>query len=307
MDSFQTTSRVAMRVRCVEIFYAVMTAGSVKRAADVLSITQPAATRLLQQAEASLGFALFDRVRGRLIATREAHLLFPEVEQIFLNLHAISRKTATLKKGGDETLRIHCVPSLSNSVLPEAIAKVKKKSPALGLSLHTAYSRQIEIAIALRECDVGITYEASTNPAVQCKEIGSGYLAAAGTGLRGPISMAALATLPIIDLDNQDPLGRKLSARRLSSDLTFQSVCTVESYQIAIALAAKKMGVAIVDQYTALSSITTHGLSVARIEPSIEFNVYALTPTAGIGSKSRGDVIEALTQALADPKWVLRK
>jgi DNA-binding transcriptional LysR family regulator len=305
--SFHFHSGVVMRVRYVEIFYAVMTAGSVKRAADVLSITQPAATRLLQQAEASLGFALFDRVRGRLVATREAHLLFPEVEQIFLNLHAISRKTATLKKGDNETLRVHCVPSLSTTALPDAISKMKKKNPALGLSLRTAHSKQIEIAIALRECDVGITYEASTNPAVQCKEIGSGYLAAVGFGLRPTITMEQLAELPIIDLDDQDPLGRKLAARRLSRDLTFQSVCTVESYQIAIALAAQKLGIAIVDHYSAQRSIAGNGLVAARIEPSIEFNVYALTPTAGIGSKSRSDLIDALALALADAKWVLGK
>ena len=61
-----------MRLRYIEIFHAVMQAGSVKGAADILHITQPAASRLLQQAEQRVGVMLFERVRGRLVPTREA-------------------------------------------------------------------------------------------------------------------------------------------------------------------------------------------------------------------------------------------
>jgi DNA-binding transcriptional LysR family regulator len=81
----------------------------------------------------------------------------------------------------------------------------------------------------------------------------------------------------------------------------------VESYQIAVALAVNNMGLAIVDHYSAQRCIALHRLTVARIEPKIEFKIYALTPTAGIGSKSRNDLIEAFALALADTKWVLGK
>ena len=47
-----------MNFRQIEIFAAVMRAGTVSKAADVLSITQPAASRALADLEQSLGFSL---------------------------------------------------------------------------------------------------------------------------------------------------------------------------------------------------------------------------------------------------------
>ncbi|MEX7671402.1 LysR family transcriptional regulator, partial [Klebsiella pneumoniae] len=55
-----------MKLRHLEIFYAVMTCGSLSRAAEALNISQPAASKALKSAEMKLGFTLFQRVRGKL-------------------------------------------------------------------------------------------------------------------------------------------------------------------------------------------------------------------------------------------------
>lgn len=66
-----------MRLRHIEVFNAVMQTGSVSAAARLINITQPAVSRTLQHAELQLGFALFQRARGRLTPTNEALALFP--------------------------------------------------------------------------------------------------------------------------------------------------------------------------------------------------------------------------------------
>lgn len=68
-----------MRLRHIEIFEAIRRTGSLTEAAAALHISQPAASKLLAHAEAQLGFKLFERVKGRLVATREAEILAPEV------------------------------------------------------------------------------------------------------------------------------------------------------------------------------------------------------------------------------------
>jgi DNA-binding transcriptional LysR family regulator len=276
-----------MRIRYVEIFYAVMTTGTVKRASEVLNITQPAATRLLQQAEVSIGFPLFERVRGRLVPTREAHLLFPEVEQIFLKLSSIKRTVANFSKGTGESLRIHCVPSLSLTALPPAINAIKKRFPNLIISLKTLHSRQIEEAVALRECDLGITFESASNPAVKSEAVAKGALMAAGKGLKGKIGIDELAKLDVIDLDDKDPLGRRLAASRLAQNIEFRAVCTVESYQTAMALAAHHVGIAIVDSFTAKSAASALNLGTALIYPELDFQIYVLTSALAPNSVPR--------------------
>ena len=94
-----------MRLRDVEVFNAVMQCGSVKGAAALLHVTQPATSRLLQQAERRAGFALFRRTRGRLVPTGEAQALYAEVEQLYARLEAIRRLVDSLALGAADMLR----------------------------------------------------------------------------------------------------------------------------------------------------------------------------------------------------------
>ena len=64
-------------LRQLRVFLAVARAHSFSRAGDIIGLTQPAVSRTLQHAELQLGFALFQRERGRLKPTVEAQALYP--------------------------------------------------------------------------------------------------------------------------------------------------------------------------------------------------------------------------------------
>ncbi|WP_154582145.1 LysR family transcriptional regulator, partial [Bordetella pertussis] len=85
-----------MRLRHIEIFEAIRRTGSLTEAAAALHISQPAASKLLAHAEAQLGFKLFERVKGRLVATREAEILAPEVARLNQDLGSVRRLAASL-------------------------------------------------------------------------------------------------------------------------------------------------------------------------------------------------------------------
>ena len=53
-----------LKIRHLEVFDALVEAGSVSRAADRLNLTQPAVSIALSKLEADLGFRLFHRERG---------------------------------------------------------------------------------------------------------------------------------------------------------------------------------------------------------------------------------------------------
>src|SRR5256885_14278482 len=88
-----------MRLRHIEVFNAVMQTGSVSAAARLINITQPAVSRTLQHAELQLGFALFQRARGRLTPTNEALALFPHIEKLFEQLDEVQRLADNLRHG----------------------------------------------------------------------------------------------------------------------------------------------------------------------------------------------------------------
>ncbi|MDO9158150.1 MAG: LysR family transcriptional regulator, partial [Burkholderiaceae bacterium] len=88
-----------MRLRHIEVFNAIMLSGSVTAAARMMNVTQPAVSRILQHAELQLGFALFQRVGGRLHPTVEAKTLYPLIEQLFGKLDEVQRLAGSLRQG----------------------------------------------------------------------------------------------------------------------------------------------------------------------------------------------------------------
>uniref|UniRef100_UPI002989B1D6 LysR family transcriptional regulator n=1 Tax=Providencia stuartii TaxID=588 RepID=UPI002989B1D6 len=87
-----------MRLRHLEIFHAVMRSGSVSGAAQLLNLSQSAASKALAQAEHSLGLALFKRVQGRLVRTREAEELFAQTTLLFAQAENVERLARHLKR-----------------------------------------------------------------------------------------------------------------------------------------------------------------------------------------------------------------
>ncbi|MBC7800259.1 MAG: LysR family transcriptional regulator, partial [Gemmatimonadaceae bacterium] len=92
--------------RQLEAFHAVMIGGSASRAAELLGISQPAVSRAIAELEQGTGFALFDRVRGRLVPTPEGRLFFAEVDVSFTGLDRLRAAAARIRDFGSGAIRI---------------------------------------------------------------------------------------------------------------------------------------------------------------------------------------------------------
>jgi len=87
-----------LNLRQIETFRAVMTTGSISGAAKLLFISQPAVSRSLAHMEQRLGFALFERVKGRLYATPEAKKLHREVEAVYRGVQRVGELALELSE-----------------------------------------------------------------------------------------------------------------------------------------------------------------------------------------------------------------
>lgn len=290
-----------MRIRYIEIFYAVMQSGTVKGAAQLLHITQPAATRLLQQAEAHVGVPLFQRVRGRLLPTAEANQLFPEVEQLYLKLDAVRRMVTNLGQDSESLLRILCVPGLALEALPGALQRWSRKRPKARMSLRTLHSRQIAESLVLREAEVGFAFEPSPHPALLNEAIAQGRIVCVGAGLKGSeVPIESLARHPVVDLDPSDPLGRILHSALLAHEVQPVSRILAHSYHAAVELAAHGFGWALLDNITASYASRHPELRVLPVVPEIPVTVYALRPRDVPASAAVDELVVQMQKVLAD-------
>ena len=115
--------------RHIEVFRAVMTAGSVTAAAALLHTSQPTLSRDLARLEQLLGYALFERERGRLKATARARALFDEVERSFQCLARVIERAEALGRAEDTALSVLSLPALSHALLPRALSALLAEHP----------------------------------------------------------------------------------------------------------------------------------------------------------------------------------
>ncbi len=247
-----------MRFRYVELFHAVLTTGSLTGAANLLNISQPAASKALQQAENQLGFTLFSRVRGRLQPTEQALLLRPRVEKIIRELHDLQRLTANFGRPESYPLRVTCTPTLAQALVPDAITLLREAYPTATAELSTRHSVEMCKALTLRETDIGLTLQDASRPEFQQDPLCQGrVMVIAPPGrwspaeLAKPFPVSALANEPMIGIAVQDALGSVLQSHLMHVDPTPQISVWVQTYQLAYALVAQGAGLALVDPFTA--------------------------------------------------------
>ena len=295
-----------MRLRHIEVFNAVMLTGSVSAAARMINVTQPAVSRTLQHAELQLGFALFQRVRGRLRPTVEAQTLYPLIERLFAQLDEVQRLSASLQAGrGQGELRVLTVLALSYEIFPRAMQLFRAKYPGVVVHHQALHSPQIVSSLVLQESDVGYVFSAASHPALAQERLAERRMVCAvPKGLlnarqaaAGTLSMTQLATLPVIALDGRDPLGLILSRVLRDSGTRLHEVMSVQTYHVALALAQHGVGVALVESCTAASA-DLDKVDILALEPTITTTVHALRPTARPNSLMTRHFTRCMQQAL---------
>ncbi len=116
-----------LSMRQIEVFYAVMSTGSASAAGRMLHVSQPAISRTLSATESRLGYALFERLGGRLRPTFEAKQLYAEVRQVYLGILRVNDVAKVLSIDRSSMLRVMSTPALCESVIPDAMKTFRAK------------------------------------------------------------------------------------------------------------------------------------------------------------------------------------
>lgn len=148
-----------MRLRQIEVFRAVMIAGSVSEAARMLSVSQPVVSRVLKHTELALGLSLFERLRGRLVPTPEAQALFVQIRHAWGELERVDALAVNLRRGASGLLRVAATPSLATSLLPDALVELRAGQSEIECDLWASHTREIVEHLIAFEVDAGFAIE----------------------------------------------------------------------------------------------------------------------------------------------------
>ena len=269
-----------MRLRHIEVFHAVYSTGSVTRAAEMLSVSQPSVSKVLAHAEQQLGYALFDRVRGKLIPTPEADQLFAHALKVSDSVDHLRHLAENLRAAEQGSIRIAATPAFGIDLLPRAIASYRASHPDTVFLVETLHHDEIAVALQESRIDVGLAFDPEFIPGIARAPLARASFVVLSPPERGfdgikAVSITDLDGLDFIRLDNRGPLGRLLSNHIESSGVELNHVAYAETYQVAKALVSYGVGVTIVDEITAYSN-GHESCRLWPLEPEIRFRISAL-------------------------------
>ncbi|MDS1909752.1 LysR family transcriptional regulator [Vibrio parahaemolyticus] len=292
-----------MNLRQLEVFYAIMQAGTVSGAARLLHVSQPNVTRVLAHTEQQLSFALFERVKGRLVPTQEAKALLPEAEKVYQQLGQFRSLTNKVKQG-TQHLRVGAPPVLAAHLLAPTVALLSKEH-GISFELLTANRDELCSGLLKHELDVAIAFGEETPPAIMGHVLLKENLAliaskSAAIPAEKTVILKELIShdLPIIGLDSRDPLGLLLHQTLSARDEHYQHAITVRSYSAAAELVKHQAGFAIVDPWTAKQYRQDDTVSVHALEPNMSFSVSILFAEHTPQSIATKQFITALKQQM---------
>jgi DNA-binding transcriptional LysR family regulator len=293
---------VRINSRQVEAFRAMMLTGSVTEAAKLMTVTQPAASRLLRDFQSLLKMELFERRGTGLVPTAAGTALYAEVARSFIGLERIAAAAEEIRGRRTGTLRVAALPALANGYLPRLTGHFLKERPNLNLAFFGVISPIVVDWVMNNQCDVGFA--------------------------EGPIEHSGLPNqrLPALPRVAVLPAGHRLVTKQViePSDLegeTFVSLSTGSSgrhlidqafsrgdirrvqrietnlSEIMCGIVSSGFGIGICDPFTA-QEFATRGIVVRRFEPRIDFEFAAVFPVQRSPSPMALDLVEDLRLAL---------
>lgn len=150
----------------LKVFHTVSQKLSFTKAANELSITQPAVTRHINELEQQLQTRLFNRKGSSISLTPTGQILLRYVEQIFKLYANLENELAEVSDVLNGTLRIGASTTLAQYVLPRILALFKRSHPSLQVSFINGNSEFVEQLIIGEKIDIALVEGISHYPQI---------------------------------------------------------------------------------------------------------------------------------------------
>jgi DNA-binding transcriptional LysR family regulator len=146
--------RARLKTRQLLLLAAMEEEGNVRRAADVLGMTQPAASRLLKELEDVLEVSLFDRTSHGMRATLYGEVMIRHARMVLSNLSQAHDEISALRAGLAGKVQIGVIAAAAATMVPLAIGRVKAEYPQLQIWLQVETSNVMLPLVAQGDLDI---------------------------------------------------------------------------------------------------------------------------------------------------------
>ena len=290
-----------IKQRHLEVFDAIIAAGSISRAAAQLNLSQPAVSIALASFEDSIGFKLFQRDRGFFAPTREALLLQDDMAQGLVALSRVSQRIAEIRAGSTGSVRIATNGAMAIHFLPPLIAAYQREHKDVKIDILVRSSRQIADRVSSRQIDIGLIDTPVPVAGLSAKLFSLECVCVMHQedplAIKDVIHPIDLAERSIVSITGQHTVDRQLDACLANAGLTVERYISSYFFAIARNIIAVGNEIAIVDPTNGKASLND-GVTWRSFIPRIDHEMAIVTPSDQPLGQAAGGLYDLITQSL---------
>ena len=243
------------------------------RAAQALSLTQPAVSHHISQLEQELGVRLFVRGNGDLMLTPEGETVLRYVRR----MKALEKKMAEeLQEAGRRLtrLRIGITHTAESSIVAEVLARYTNENPGISITIVTDNINNLYDMLENFELDLAVVEGRSTRPELSALMLDTDYLVCVLANTH-PLSRSSMITLDeirqeklILRPPNSETRVRFESALAAigESIADFQVILEVDNVATIKDLIRKNLGISILARSACMDELRKGKLTALPIE-----------------------------------------
>jgi DNA-binding transcriptional LysR family regulator len=278
-----------------------MTCGSASRASELLQVTQPAVSRSIAALERAVQFALFDRVKGRLVPTPEGKLFFQNVSTSFVGLDNLRSAAAQIRDFGSGSIRIASLAAMGSTLVPRAIRAFRVKHSTIAITLEVLSSSLVRDLVASQQFDLGIAGDEVDLSGVDNRNFASFRAVCAvpskhRLACRSSLGPKDLHNVQFIALAPEDRTRKRIEVIFEEAGTRPEIVVETPNSATICALALEGVGVGLVNPAAAEGYIK-RGLLFKPFEPAVYFVSYLLFRPDAQKARLVKDLVRELLRA----------
>ncbi|WP_240482168.1 LysR family transcriptional regulator [Ruegeria marisrubri] len=289
--------------RHYQAFHAIIETGTVTRAAERLGVSQPAISNLLGQLERHTKLKLFERSRGRLLATPEAKVLFEEIDTVVRGLDHVNQAVVDLQNQKAGQLQVATSHAMAFGFMPEEIARFVTDKPNLSIAFQSQYSSKIQEWVIAGLFEIGICEPPVRHDGFD--QIPFAFEIHCAVPEDSPLTRYQVLTprlldeVPFIVMGADHMVNRRVREAFHQERANMRIRCHTDLFRNALNMVKQGLGVALVDPFT-LSSDDRRGCVLRRFEPRILMDIVIITvrgrPISTIGRQFLDQVSTSMSR-----------
>ena len=296
--------KTELELRQLRVFAAVVDAGTHTRAARALGLSQSTVSETLSALERALGVELFRKAtRGAGALTPSGVILLEHARRMFALSNDLAGALAVASTEVKATLMVSAVESIGAYVLPQRLAALRARWPAVRVEVLTGSCSEIRERVATGESDLGLVLEPETGPEAGAGEVLSKARLLILGAPTHPLArgVAAVDALRRCDFYMCDAGGNYHQALRQHFEARgekaprMQAMGTIEGVKRGILAGGTALG--LLPEHAVESELREKALAEVRVRPALPSVVLRAAVAAGAQrSPLIADLIDSLRQ-----------